>query len=83
MSQIVPTPPKSPHSPGLRMRTVVVGLIALVISVSVLLDKLTTIDLPARTLTLTVLLGAGALLLGSGIAAAVREQKAQHQLSDR
>jgi hypothetical protein len=61
------------------MRTVVVGLIALAISVSVLLDTLTSIDIPAKTLALAVLLGAGALLLGSGIAAAVREQKAQRQ----
>jgi len=83
MSQTVPTPvpttPRVAHSPGIRMRTVVVGLIALAISVSVLLGTVTSIDIPAKTLALAVLLGAGALLLGSGIAAAVREQRAQHQ----
>ncbi len=73
---------RAPHYTGLRMRTVVAGLIALAISVSVLLDRLTSIDIPAQTLALGVLIIAGVLLLGSGIAAAVREQRAQAQAQD-
>lgn len=68
--------------PGVRMRTVVTGLVALAISTATLLNQLTEIDIPAQAVTLTILIGAGVLLLGSGVLAAVREQRQQHEQAD-
>jgi len=59
----------------LRMRTVVLGLIALAVSASVLLSTWGSVDVPPRAVALAVLIGAGVLLLGNGIATAVREQR--------
>lgn len=68
--------------PPVRMRTMVIGLVALAISVTTLLNQLTSIEIPAKAVTLTVLIGAGGLLLASGILSAVREQRVHHELSD-
>jgi uncharacterized membrane protein len=57
------------------MRTVVLGLIALAVSASVLLSTWGSVDVPPRAVALAVLIGAGVLLLGNGIATAVREQR--------
>jgi uncharacterized membrane protein len=70
---------KTPIPPArLRMRTVVLGLIALAVSVSLLVGALTSFSIPAGTLFLAVLIVSGLLLLGSGIASAIREQRAQY-----
>ncbi|MBK6871900.1 MAG: hypothetical protein IPJ14_00425 [Kineosporiaceae bacterium] len=77
-----PTPPPTTSRPPLRMRTVVVGLVALAVSITTLINQLTSIDIPSEAVTLAVLLGAGGLLLASGILAAIREQRVQHERSD-
>jgi hypothetical protein len=66
----------------IRMLTVVIGLIALAVSLSVLLDSVFSVDIPDRTLALGVLIGAGLLLLGNGIATAAREQRARAEDAD-
>lgn len=76
-----PSATRTPRSP-LRMRTMVIGLVALAVSVTTLITELTSIDIPAKAVTLTVLLGAGGLLLASGILSAVREQRLQHEQAD-
>jgi len=68
--------------PGIRMRTVVIGLVALTISATVLLDALTALDINGGMVALAVLIGAGLLLLASGILAAVREQRQAQQQDD-
>jgi len=70
------------HRPGIRMRTVVIGLVALTISATVLLDALTDLDINGGIVALAVLIGAGLLLLASGILAAVREQRQAQQQDD-
>jgi hypothetical protein len=64
------------------MRTVVAGLIALAVSASLLVDDLTDVVVPSRVLALGVLIGAGVLLLGNGIATAVREQRLRAEEQD-
>lgn len=76
------TPAPSGQRPGIRMRTIVAGLIALTISATILLDALTSIDINGGLVALAVLIGAGVLLLASGIMAAVREQRQAQQQSD-
>lgn len=66
---------RRPHQ--IRMRTIVAGLIALTISISVLISTLTAVSIPGTALALGVLIGAGLLLLGNGIATAAREQRAR------
>jgi hypothetical protein len=60
---------------GIRVRTVVFGLVALAVSVSVLVSTLTSVRVDRGVVSLVVLLGAGAALLGAGIAAAVKESR--------
>jgi hypothetical protein len=60
---------------GVRMRTVVFGLVLLVVSVSVLVTLLTTARVDATAVTLVILIGAGAALVAGGLAAAVREAR--------
>jgi len=60
---------------GVRMRTMVFGLVLLVISVSVLVTLLTTARVDATAVTLVILIGAGAALVAGGLAAAVREAR--------
>jgi hypothetical protein len=60
---------------GIRVRTVVFGLVALAVSVSVLVSTLTSVRVDGGVVSLIVLLGAGAALLGAGIAAAVKESR--------
>jgi len=58
------------------------GLVALTISATVLLDALTALDINGGMVALAVLIGAGLLLLASGILAAVREQRQAQQQDD-
>jgi hypothetical protein len=60
---------------GIRVRTVVFGLVALAIAVTVLISTLTSVRVDGGVVSLIVLLGAGAALLGAGIAAAVKESR--------
>jgi hypothetical protein len=60
---------------GIRVRTVVFGLILLAISASVLVALLTTARVDATAVAFVVLIGAGAALLAGGVAAAVREAR--------
>ncbi len=71
---------RRPHQ--IRMRTIVAGLIALTISISVLISTLTVVSLPGKALALGVLIGAGLLLLGNGVATAAREQRARAVADD-
>lgn len=77
-----PTDTASPRRQRIRMRTVVAGLIALAVSAGLLVGDLTTHTIPARVMALAVLIGAGVLLLGNGIATAMREQRARAERSD-
>ena len=72
-SNLVPT--ERVGGRGIRVRTVVMGLIAMAVSASVLVGSLTQARLDGALLTLVVLIGAGAALLAGGIAAAVREAR--------
>lgn len=56
-----------------RARTVVFGLAALAVAVSVLLATLTDVRVNGGAVALAVLIGAGSVLLGAGVLAAVRE----------
>lgn len=56
-----------------RARTVVLGLAALAVAVSVLVGSLTDVRVNGGAVALAVLIGAGAVLLGAGVLAAVRE----------
>ena len=60
---------------GLRVRTVVFGLVLLAISLSVLVTLLTDVRVDATGVTFVVLIGAGAALVAGGLAAAVREAR--------
>jgi hypothetical protein len=61
---------------GLRMRTVVLGLVLLVVSGTSLLRLLTDVRVDDTVVLLTLLIVAGALLLGGGVASAAREARA-------
>jgi hypothetical protein len=58
---------------GVRIRTLVFGLVLLAISASTLVTLLTTTRVDGTAVTLVVLIGAGAALVAGGLAAAVRE----------
>ncbi|HET9656452.1 MAG TPA: hypothetical protein VFP72_13935 [Kineosporiaceae bacterium] len=60
---------------GIRVRTVVFGLILLAISTSTLITLLSSIRVDGTAVTVAVLIGAGALLVAGGLAAAVREAR--------
>jgi hypothetical protein len=61
---------------GVRMRTVVLGLVLLAVGVTSLVRVLTDVRIDDSLVLLTLLVVAGALLLGGGIASAVREARA-------
>lgn len=64
---------------GIRVRTLVFGLVLLAISASVLVTLLTTVQVDATTVTLVMLIGAGAALLAGGLVAAIRETRSGQQ----
>jgi len=74
-SQTLGPVPTTGGGRGVRVRTVVLGLVAMAISASVLVGSLTRARLDSTVLTLIVLIGAGVALLAGGIAAAVREAR--------
>jgi hypothetical protein len=61
---------------GVRMRTVVLGLVLLAVSATTLVRVLTGVDVDASLVALVLLVVAGALLLGGGVASAAREARA-------
>jgi len=61
------------HRRGVRIRTVVFGLVMLAISVAGLLDVLTSLRVDGAVIGLALLVGAGAALLLGGLAAALRD----------
>jgi len=65
--------PRMPR--GIRMRTVVLGLVLLAISVTSLLRVLTDVRIDDSLVLLILLVVAGALLLGAGVASAAREAR--------
>jgi hypothetical protein len=58
------------------MRTVVLGLVLLAVSAVSLLRVLTDVDVDDSLVALILLVVAGALLLGGGVASAAREARA-------
>jgi hypothetical protein len=60
---------------GIRMRTVVLGLVLLAISATSLLRVLTDVRIDDSLVLLILLVVAGALLLGAGVASAAREAR--------
>jgi hypothetical protein len=77
----VATPTAPPEEPeprmprGIRMRTVVLGLVLLAISATSLLRVLTDVRIDDSLVLLILLVVAGALLLGAGVASAAREAR--------
>jgi hypothetical protein len=75
-----PLPARSPApgraARGIRMRTVVLGLVLLAVSVTSLLRVLTDVHVDDSLVVLVLLVVAGALLLGGGVASAAREARA-------
>jgi hypothetical protein len=72
------TPPEEPEPRmprGIRMRTVVLGLVLLAISATSLLRVLTDVRIDDSLVLLILLVVAGALLLGAGVASAAREAR--------
>jgi hypothetical protein len=73
-------PPADPRTGwgtrGLRMRTVVLGLVLLAVSATSLLRVLTDVRIDDSLVVLILLVVAGALLLGGGVASAAREARA-------
>jgi len=61
------------HRRGVRIRTVVFGLVMLALSVAGLLDVLTSLRVDGAAIGLALLVGAGAALLLGGLAAALRD----------
>jgi len=57
---------------GVRMRTVVFGLVLLAVAGAVLMAALTEVRVDAASVVLAVMIGAGALLVVSGIRSATR-----------
>jgi len=78
----VASSPDAPPEPtgwaarGVRMRTVVLGLVLLAVSVTSLLRVLTDVHVDDSLVALVLLVVAGALLLGGGVASAAREARA-------
>jgi hypothetical protein len=61
---------------GVRMRTVVLGLVLLAVSATTLVRVLTGVDVDDSLVALVLLVVAGVLLLGGGVASAAREARA-------
>jgi hypothetical protein len=76
---VAPFAPVGPPAPvtgrGVRMRTLVFGLVLLAISVTTTIRLLTDVDLDNGIVLLVLLLVAGALLLGGGVLGAAREAR--------
>jgi hypothetical protein len=70
---VVPFDPAPPVRRGPRMRTLVLGLVLLAVSVTTSLRLLTNVHVDDGIVLLVLLLVAGALLLGGGILGAARE----------
>jgi hypothetical protein len=68
--------PSGRHTRGIRMRTVVLGLVLLAVSATSLLRVLTDVNIDDSLVVLILLVVAGALLLGGGVASAARESRA-------
>ena len=64
-----------PDRPGIRMRTIVLGLVLLAVSGTSLVRLLTDVHVDDTAVVLTLLIVAGVLLLGGGVASAVREAR--------
>lgn len=60
------TPVETPASRGIRMRTIVFGLVLFATAVSVLLSQLTSVHVDPGAVALAVMIGAGILLLVAG-----------------
>jgi hypothetical protein len=71
----VPDEPTGWHTRGIRMRTVVLGLVLLAVSVTSLIRVLTDVSIDDSLVVLILLVVAGALLLGGGVASAAREAR--------
>ncbi len=91
--QTAPVPPETDESskdgardrepwPGVRMRTVVTGMIAAMIGSTVMIGELTSRTVPFKVLALIVLIVSGVLLLGSGIVSAILEQRQRYRDAD-
>ena len=63
------------HTRGIRMRTVVLGLVLLAVSGTSLIRVLTDVSIDDSLVVLILLVVAGALLLGGGVASAAREAR--------
>ncbi len=71
-----PAPPASTWSArGPRMRTMVLGLVLLAVSVTTSVRLLTDVNVDDGVVLLVLLLVAGALLLGGGVLGAAREAR--------
>ncbi|MGZ4651084.1 MAG: hypothetical protein ACXV3A_11185, partial [Kineosporiaceae bacterium] len=64
-----------PDRPGIRMRTIVLGLVLLAVSGTSLVRLLTDVHVDDTAVVLTLLIVAGVLLLGGGVASAAREAR--------
>jgi hypothetical protein len=71
----VPDEPTGWHTRGIRMRTVVLGLVLLAVSGTSLIRVLTDVSIDDSLVVLILLVVAGALLLGGGVASAAREAR--------
>ena len=60
---------------GIRVRTLVFGVVMLVISIVTLITLTTAVRVDGAAIGLTLLLGAGAILVAGGAASAVREAR--------
>lgn len=70
---LVPYDPAPARSRGPRMRTLVLGLVLLALSVTTSIRLLTDVKVDDSVVLLVLLLVAGALLLGGGVLGAARE----------
>lgn len=82
------TPPSGPAvpkrvRPGIRVRTVVLGLVVLAISATSLVSELTGIRVNGGAVALTLLIGAGAALVCGGLATALKETRRGRQVANR
>jgi hypothetical protein len=72
---VVPYEPAPPATRGPRMRTLVLGLVLLAVSVTTSIRLLTHVHVDDGIVLLVLLLVAGALLLGGGVLGAAREAR--------
>jgi hypothetical protein len=72
---VEPYQPAHPRRRGLRMRTLVLGLVLLAVSATTVVRLLTDVHVDDGIVLLVLLLVAGALLLGGGVLGAAREAR--------